>query len=70
MKDTTSKTQTRMNCNERYPSLGCCIYCGAPAAETTLTEEHIIPKAIGGRLIFDGASCKACQDQTHAQLDH
>jgi HNH endonuclease len=70
VKETTSKTQTRMDRNERYPSLGHCIYCGTLAAETTLTEEHIIPKAIGGRLIFDGASCKACQDQTHAFEGH
>jgi hypothetical protein len=70
MKETISKTQNRMNRNECYPSLGHCIYCGTPAAETYLTEEHIIPKAIGGRLIFDGASCKACQDQTHAFEGH
>jgi hypothetical protein len=70
MQETVSKLQTLMNRSERYPSLGQCLYCNSPGTAASLTEEHIIPKAIGGRLIFEGASCKGCQDQTHAFEGH
>jgi hypothetical protein len=70
MQEAISKLQTRMNRNERYPSVGRCIYCGATSPGTPLTEEHIIPKAIGGRLIFDAASCADCQKETHAFEGH
>ncbi len=70
MKETISKLQTRMNRNQRFPTLGRCIYCGTPGDDASLTEEHIIPKGIGGRLIFDRASCRACQDKTGAFEGH
>lgn len=38
-----------------------CIYCGA---STGLTDEHIIPMSLGGRLVLPAASCSDCCDQT------
>jgi hypothetical protein len=44
----------------RLPSPGKCIYCGAAGAP--LTEEHVIPFAIGkNATILDGACCDDCQ---------
>lgn len=37
---------------------GRCIYCGEPDG---LTDEHIIPTALGGTLVLDQASCEACR---------
>jgi len=43
----------------RKPSPGRCIYCGD--AQATLTDEHVIPYALGGHTaIFEKASCIAC----------
>jgi hypothetical protein len=36
-----------------------CIYCGATGVE--LTDEHIVPKGIGGRLELLQSSCVPCQ---------
>lgn len=44
----------------RLPSPGKCIYCGAAGAP--LTEEHVIPFAIGkNATILEGACCDDCQ---------
>lgn len=44
----------------RLPSPGKCIYCGASGV--TLTEEHVIPYAIGkNATILEGACCEECQ---------
>jgi hypothetical protein len=44
----------------RLPSPGKCIYCGA--ADVPLTEEHVIPYAIGkNATILEGACCEDCQ---------
>jgi hypothetical protein len=64
----TSQPRLRMNRQKRYDSFGECIYCGAKGAR--LTEEHIIPEAIGGQLIIDAASCDACCGETHAFEGH
>jgi len=42
----------------RYPPVGRCIYCGAAGVQ--LTDEHIVPLSLGGRLILPKASCQAC----------
>ena len=39
-----------------------CIYCGTLAQP--LTDEHIIPFGLGGRLILPKASCNKCADVT------
>ncbi len=44
-----------------YPEFGRCIYCG----ETNdLTDEHIIPFALGGNAVLPKASCKKCNKIT------
>jgi hypothetical protein len=45
-----------------YPSKGACIYCGAVGVP--LGNEHIVPLSLGGQLVIDHASCKACEDIT------
>lgn len=43
------------------PTLGLCIYCGLTLPPEELTDEHVIPYALGhNTLIFRKASCKAC----------
>lgn len=42
----------------RVAPVGSCIYCGT--SEGRLTEEHIIPKGLGGTLVLPQASCDAC----------
>lgn len=42
----------------RLPAVGACIYCGA--TNIRLTEEHIIPKGLGGTIVLPEASCDAC----------
>lgn len=49
---------------DSYPSLGICIYCTKPFASEQLTDEHIIPKALGGTLIFKKAVCIDCKGIT------
>jgi len=44
-----------------YSAVGQCIYCGDP---NDLTDEHIIPESLGGRLVLPKASCKACATTT------
>jgi HNH endonuclease len=42
---------------QRRIGLGKCIYCSVP---DDLTDEHILPYALGGTLVLRQASCKAC----------
>jgi hypothetical protein len=44
-----------------FPAVGRCIYC--PSTEH-LTDEHIVPFGLGGRLILPKASCRACSEIT------
>lgn len=48
---------------ELYPSPGKCIYCGAKG---NLSDEHIIPFALGGNLILQNSSCADCATLTSA----
>lgn len=44
----------------RIPSPGKCIYCGA--LDVPLTEEHVVPYALGkNALILEGSCCDHCQ---------
>jgi hypothetical protein len=47
----------------RYGPIGACIYCGVTDA---LTEEHVVPLGLGGRLILTAASCPRCEKITSA----
>ncbi|WP_352916466.1 HNH endonuclease [Mesorhizobium sp. M1143] len=46
----------------RRPKVGVgrCIYCDREPPQIRLTEEHIIPKGLGGNLILPGSSCERC----------
>src|SRR6266404_4217659 len=44
---------------------GRCIYCPS-TGDPDLHREHIIPKALRGRLVFRKASCAQCGSETHA----
>lgn len=41
----------------RFASVGECIYCGV---DQGLSDEHIIPFSLGGKLVLPDASCKTC----------
>lgn len=56
-----------------YNPVGRCIYCGVSeklAGPKGLTDEHIIPYALGGTLILPKASCSSCANETHAFEGH
>lgn len=44
-----------------YPPVGTCIYCGAT---DDLTDEHIVPLALGGLHVLPKSSCADCQKIT------
>jgi hypothetical protein len=44
-----------------YNSVGYCIYCGSARH---LTDEHIIPLGLRGRLVLPNASCSVCSIKT------
>ena len=58
-----NKVRTR---SQVYPSLDRCIYCESDGAPDGLRDEHIVPDALGGRLIIKKASCHDCEKETHA----
>src|SRR5665213_2097384 len=45
-----------------FKGKGACIYCGV--TNVALTDEHIVPYALGGQHVIDNASCLACSDIT------
>jgi hypothetical protein len=58
--------------NKTYvPGAGRCIYCW-PRKFTidTLAREHIIPKAISGKLVFHNASCANCADLINSEIEN
>ncbi len=46
---------------KKYQSPGKCIYCGK---KEDLSDEHIIPYALGGNLILEKSSCPKCAAKT------
>jgi hypothetical protein len=42
---------------QAHPNIGVCIYCGEKKG---LSDEHIIPYGLGGKLVLKKASCKSC----------
>src|SRR3954452_13456551 len=49
---------------KEYPSVGWCIYCGAPDWWCQIDDEHIVPSAFGANHILRGASCHGCAGTT------
>jgi len=49
----------------RHAPLGHCMYCLAPGGPgIALTEEHLVPRALGGRLTLADAVCEPCRRLT------
>ncbi|HBG28146.1 MAG: hypothetical protein A2Y10_06650 [Planctomycetes bacterium GWF2_41_51] len=46
---------------QKYKPIGVCIYCGNT---TNLSDEHIIPLGLGGRMELPKASCSVCSEKT------
>jgi hypothetical protein len=46
---------------QRSAVIGECIYCGSL---NDLTDEHVLPYALGGQLVLPKASCKSCSAKT------
>jgi HNH endonuclease len=53
---------TRVIATKKSTHVGACIYCGSTDGE--LTEEHITPYGLGGRLTLLEASCERCRKVT------
>lgn len=57
----------------RLQRIGCCIYCGAiefqPQPGSSLSEEHIIARGLGGTLILEEASCLKCAKHTGERIE-
>lgn len=51
-----------MDAPEVYDPVGYCIYCGSK--EGTLSAEHIVAYALGGKWILPRASCEECGKMT------
>lgn len=45
---------------ETFPPAGVCIYCGKSGTVHALTNEHIVPLALGGMYILPASSCGEC----------
>jgi HNH endonuclease len=50
-----------------YDPPGKCIYCGCTRGP--FGEEHIIPRALGGALVFKDSSCKKCEHIINSQIE-
>jgi hypothetical protein len=50
--------------SDEFAYIGRCIYCDTD--EGTLTDEHVSPFALNGRLILSNASCRDCSKVTSA----
>lgn len=55
-------TRLRAPVTHRFKPVGACIYCGA--TQGRLTEEHIVPKGLGGTLVLPDSSCDPCAKLT------
>lgn len=52
---------------KKYKPVGRCIYCGVTKYskdKVQLSDEHIIPFALGGKLVLPNSSCERCADVT------
>ena len=47
-----------------------CIFCFKSEPEVKFSQEHLIPKCIGGNLILDDYVCAKCNSKFGAEFDH
>lgn len=60
-RDARGRPSTQMR-RLRPAPLGRCMYCLAPGGPgVVLTEEHLVPRALGGRLTLRDAVCEPCR---------
>jgi HNH endonuclease len=45
-----------------YPPLWRCMYCGS---KDQLSTEHIVPRGLGGNILFPRSTCEKCRKITH-----
>jgi hypothetical protein len=45
-----------------YPPLRRCMYCGS---KDQLSTEHIVPRGLGGNILFPRSTCEKCRKITH-----
>ncbi len=50
-----------------FPPAGFCIYCGR--TDVDLTDEHVVPAALGGDVVLPLASCDDCQKIINQQIE-
>ncbi len=43
--------------------INACIYCGDRSYSKILTHEHVLPEALGGRVVLLHASCSECKEK-------
>ena len=53
-----------------YAAANICIYCNSISENKKLTDEHIVPIGLGGKLILPKASCEDCSKITCAFEGH
>lgn len=51
-----------MTLEQKYTHIGKCIYCGT--ADLPLTDEHVIPISLDGKMVLKKASCEKCRQIT------
>ncbi|SJM30642.1 hypothetical protein BQ8482_160117 [Mesorhizobium delmotii] len=56
-----------MRPSEKYGPVGQCIYCRA--TNVPLTDEHVVPAALDGRMILLKASCNVCQYEINKNIE-
>jgi len=54
---------TNLAASGAHPIVGRCIYCGST---TQLSDEHVLPYGLGGKLVLKRASCRSCAKVTAA----
>jgi hypothetical protein len=60
-RDAHARPSTDMR-RARHAPLGRCMYClAAGSSRVLLTEEHLVPRALGGRLTLREAVCEPCR---------
>lgn len=50
-------------------NMKCCFHCDDDIGDHNDSEEHIIPRAIGGRLTVSGFICRSCNSRTGEKWD-
>jgi HNH endonuclease len=53
-----------------YPSFGRCVFCLQTFAQEDLTDEHIIPYSLNGRLVIRKGSCVPCAQRSNQEYEN